>query len=124
MPRTSGQALPDGVLRRFCEIVGREHAIADPDLQLPYLREWRDLYAGRAALVLRPKTTKEVAEILATANEARVGVVPQGGNTGLVGGQIPSESGAEIVLSLSRLVQVRSRRYGRQRHDRRGGPHA
>jgi len=108
MARASSAALPEGVLRRFCEIVGREHAIADPDLQLPYLREWRDLYAGRAALVLRPGSTKEVAEILKVANEAGVGVVPQGGNTGLVGGQIPSESGAEIVLSLSRLTKVRA----------------
>ena len=81
--------MPDGVLRRFCEIVGPEHALSDPDLQLPYLREWRDLYAGRAALVLRPASTAEVAEILGIANEARIGIVPQGGNTGLVGGQIP-----------------------------------
>ncbi len=100
-------AVPEAVLKRFCEIVGPEHAIADPDLQLPYLREWRDLYAGRAALVLRPGSTKEVADILGTANDAGVGVVPQGGNTGLVGGQIPSTSGAEIVLSLSRLTKVR-----------------
>jgi FAD/FMN-containing dehydrogenase len=107
-PRTSASAVPDSVLRRFCEIVGPEHAIADPDLQLPFLREWRDLYAGRAALVLRPGSTKEVSEILKVANAAGVGVVPQGGNTGLVGGQIPSPSGAEIVLSLSRLNKVRS----------------
>ncbi len=108
MPRSAETALPDGVLRRFCEIVGPEHAIADPDLQLPYLREWRDLYAGRAALVLRPASTEEVAKILGTANDASVGVVPQGGNTGLVGGQIPSESGTQIVLSLSRLTRVRA----------------
>jgi FAD/FMN-containing dehydrogenase len=108
MAGAAGAALPDDVLRRFCEIVGREHAIADPDLQLPYLREWRDLYAGRAPLVLRPGCTKEVAEILKVANQAGVGIVPQGGNTGLVGGQIPSESGAEIVLSLSRLTKVRA----------------
>jgi FAD/FMN-containing dehydrogenase len=95
-------------LRRFCEIVGRENAVADPDLQLPYLREWRDLYAGRAALVLRPQSTEQVSQILGTANDAGVGVVPQGGNTGLVGGQIPSASGAEIVLSLSRLTKVRA----------------
>jgi FAD/FMN-containing dehydrogenase len=108
LPRAAGQALSDSVLSRFCEIVGREHALADPDLQLPYLREWRDLYAGRAALVLRPQSTEQVAQILGTANDAGVGIVPQGGNTGLVGGQIPSESGAEIVLSLSRLTKVRS----------------
>jgi FAD/FMN-containing dehydrogenase len=98
----------DAVLQRFRDIVGPQHAIADPDQQLPYLREWRDLYVGRTALVLRPGSTKEVADILATANEAGVGIVPQAGNTGLVGGQIPSPSGAEIVLTTSRLKAVRS----------------
>jgi FAD/FMN-containing dehydrogenase len=107
-PRTARDGVADAVLQRFCAIVGREHAIADPDQQLPYLREWRDLYAGRTPLVLRPGSTKEVADILAVANEAGVGIVPQAGNTGLVGGQIPSPSGAEIVLSISRLNAVRS----------------
>jgi len=106
-PRAAGKAVPDAVLQRFCEVVGPDHAIADPGQQLPYLREWRDLYAGRAALVLRPGSTKEVAQILGIANAAGIGVVPQGGNTGLVGGQIPSPDGTEIVLSVSRLAKVR-----------------
>ena len=96
------------MLQRLAEIVGPEHAIRDPDRQLPYLHEWRDRYVGRAALVLRPGNTEEVARILATANETGIGVVPQGGNTGLVGGQIPSPAGTEIVLSLSRLTKVRA----------------
>ena len=54
-----------------------------------------------------PASTREVAQILAVANEAGIGIVPQGGNTGLVGGQIPSASGNEVVLSLSRLNRVR-----------------
>ena len=95
-------------LELFTEIVGPEHAIAEPDRQLPYLREWRDLYAGQAALVLRPGSTEEVSRILAAASDAGIGIVPQGGNTGLVGGQIPSSSGTEVVLSLSRMNQVRS----------------
>jgi FAD/FMN-containing dehydrogenase len=104
---TARDAAPDTVLRRFCEIVGPEYAISDAEQQLPYLREWRDLYAGRAALVVRPGSTKEVAQILATANEAGIGIVPQGGNTGLVGGQIPSPTGTEVVLSLGRMTRVR-----------------
>lgn len=104
---TARDAAPDAVLRRFCEIVGPEHAISDAEQQLPYLREWRDLYAGRAALVVRPGSAKEVAQILATANEAGIGIVPQGGNTGLVGGQIPSPAGTEVVLSLGRMTRVR-----------------
>ncbi len=96
------------VLQRLAEIVGPEHAIRDPGRQLPYLTEWRDRYQGRAALVLRPGSTVEVARIMGVANEAGIGVVPQAGNTGLVGGQIPSASGAEVVLSVSRLNRVRA----------------
>ena len=77
---------------RLAEIVGAAHALTDPDQQLPYLHEWRDLYVGRTPVVLRPGSTEEVARILALCNEARVAVVPQAGNTGLVGGQVPSAS--------------------------------
>src|SRR5690554_819181 len=95
------------LIDRFREIVGPEHALTDPDQQLPYLREWRDLFIGQAPVVLRPGSTEEVSRILALANEARVGVVPQAGNTGLVGGQIPFETGNEIVVSVSRLKRIR-----------------
>ncbi len=95
------------LIARFREIVGPEHALTDPDQQLPYLREWRDLFIGRAPVVLRPGSTEEVSRILALANEARVGVVPQAGNTGLVGGQIPFQTGNEIVVSVSRLKRIR-----------------
>ena len=94
-------------LQRFSDIVGAEHAISAPELQHPYLHEWRDLYTGRAMLVVRPGSTHEVARVLAVAHELDIGVVPQGGNTGLVGGQIPSPAGTEIVLSLARLRRVR-----------------
>jgi FAD/FMN-containing dehydrogenase len=95
------------LIARFTEIVGPAHALTDPDQQLPYLREWRDRYIGRTPLVLRPGSTEEVARILALAHEAGVGVVPQAGNTGLVGGQIPYETGREIVVSVARLKRVR-----------------
>ena len=95
------------IVQRLAAIVGAEHALTDPAMQQPYLVEWRDKYRGRTPLVLRPGTTEEVSRILAVADALRVGVVPQGGNTGLVGGQIPFEAGTEIVLSLSRLNRVR-----------------
>ncbi len=111
---------PGSALARLAEIVGPAHAIADSERQLPYLRELRGLYAGNAALVLRPGSTREVAQVLAIAHEAGIGIVPQGGNTGLVGGQIPSPDGLQVVLSLSRLIQrARCRRRGRY-DDRRG----
>ena len=72
-----------------------------------YLVEWRDRYRGKAALVLKPGETREVAAILERANATRTAIVPQGGNTGLVGGQIPFETGHEVVVSLERLNRVR-----------------
>jgi len=88
-------------------IVGEAHAIREEEAMAPYLVEWRDRYRGKAALVLKPGETSEVATILKHANEAKTPIVPQGGNTGLVGGQIPFESGHEVVVSLERLTHVR-----------------
>lgn len=95
------------VLERLIAVVGRPYAVTDTVDQAPYLKEWRDLYTGRTPMVLRPGSTAEVAAIMAIAHEARVAVVPQGGNTGLVGGQIPFETGTEIVVSLTRLNRIR-----------------
>ncbi len=95
-------------IRRLIGIVGAANAITDPADQEPYLREWRGKYVGRTPLVLRPQSAAEVSEILKIANEARIAVVPQAGNTGLVGGQIPSEDGSEIVISLNRMNKIRS----------------
>ena len=97
---------PD-LLLRFAEIVGERFAISDPDIMKPYLVEMRDRYVGKAALVLRPGSVEEVSRILRLAGEARIGIVPQGGNTGLVAGQVPYEHGNEIVLSLARLNRIR-----------------
>lgn len=94
-------------LDEFIKIVGEPNAVRDPADMAPFLTEWRDRYHGRAALVLRPGSTEEVSAILRLANETRTPVVPQGGNTGLVGAQIPYESGNEIVVSLSRMNRIR-----------------
>ncbi len=102
----SSAPLSADLLARLRAIVGPEHALTDPAQQLPYLREWRDKYEGHASIVLRPGTTEQVSQILALANAAGVPVVPQAGNTGLVGGQIPTQG--EILLSVGRLKQVRA----------------
>jgi FAD/FMN-containing dehydrogenase len=105
-------AADDGVraraLARMAEVVGPAHALADRERQLPYLTELRGLYEGCAALVLHPGSVHEVAKLVAIASEAGIGIVPQGGNTGLVGGQTPSPDGTQVVLSLGRLDAVRS----------------
>lgn len=98
-------ALASDLLDRFRAIVGDRYAITDPDAQTPYLVEMRDRWRGHTPLVLRPGSVEEVSAILKLANENRVAIVPQGGNTGLVGGQIPHHG--EIVLSLNRLDKIR-----------------
>jgi D-lactate dehydrogenase (cytochrome) len=96
---------PSDLLSRFAAIVGERYAVTDPAAQEPYLVEQRDLYHGRTPVVLRPGSVAEVAAILRLANETRTPIVPQGGNTGLVGGQIPHQG--EILLSLTRLDRIR-----------------
>ena len=100
--------LTTGLLVRFAEIVGAAHVLTRAEDQAGYLREWRDRYVGKTLAVLRPSSTEEVSRILALCSEHGVGVVPQAGNTGLVGGQIPSTRGGEIVLSVGRLKKVRA----------------
>jgi FAD/FMN-containing dehydrogenase len=97
---------PDAaLLARFAAIVGDKHAITEPQAQAPYLVEMRDMFRGHTPMVLRPGSVAEVAQILQLANATATAIVPQGGNTGLVGGQIPQHG--ELVLSLNRLDRVR-----------------
>jgi D-lactate dehydrogenase (cytochrome) len=93
------------LLPRFAAIVGERYAITDPAVLAPHLIEGRGLYHGRTAMMLRPGSVAEVAAILKLADETRTPLVPQGGNTGLVGGQIPFDG--ELILSLTRLDKIR-----------------
>ena len=95
------------ILPRLAAIVGPKNLITDAADMGPYLIEPRGLFKGKALCVARPGRTKEVAAILALCNETDTKLVPQGGNTGLVGGQIPYERGDEILLSLVRLDKLR-----------------
>jgi len=99
------RTLAPDLLARFIGIVGQRYAVTDRQAQEPYLVEMRDLYHGQTPVVLRPGSVNEVAAILKLANETKTAIVPQGGNTGLVGGQIPFNG--EIVLSLTRLDKIR-----------------
>jgi D-lactate dehydrogenase (cytochrome) len=98
-------ALSPATLARLIAAVGEKNAITDPDRQAPYLVEFRALWTGHTPVVLRPGSTAEVSEILKIANDTATAIVPQGGNTGLVGGQIPHHG--EVVLSLQRLDKIR-----------------
>ncbi len=100
-------AAADKRLSELAAIVGQAHVVNDPQLLASRLVEPRGLYHGRALALVRPGATEEVARLLDYCNEKRLPIVPQGGNTGLVGGQIPDESGAAIILSLQRMNKVR-----------------
>ncbi len=101
--------MPDtALIERFAAIVGEKNALTTPEDIAAYLIEQRDLYHGRTPLVLRPGSTEEVAAIMKLATETKTPVVPQGGNTGLVGGQQPDESGTAIILSLGRMNRIRN----------------
>lgn len=93
------------ILNRLAAIVGDRYALRNAADMEPYMHEWRELWDGRSPMVLRPATTAEVSQIMAICNETGTAVVPQSGNTGLVGGQIPF--GEEILLSLDRMTAIR-----------------
>jgi FAD/FMN-containing dehydrogenase len=88
-------------------IVGARHMLTDPALFAGALVEPRGLYRGKALALVRPGSTEEVASVAAYCNESRIGMVPQGGNTGLVGGQTPDLTGGEIIISTQRLRAIR-----------------
>ncbi|HSI60162.1 MAG TPA: FAD-binding oxidoreductase [Ideonella sp.] len=87
-------------------IVGEAQVLCDGDLSA-YEVDWRKRYRGRALAVVRPGTASEVAAVMRCCAAHRVAVVPQGGNTGLVGGGVPDDSGAQVLLCLMRLNKVR-----------------
>ena len=99
------RTLAPDLLKRFVAIVGDKYAITDPEMQQPYLVEMRDLFRGVTPVILRPGSVAEVAAIVKLANDTKTAIVPQGGNTGLVGGQVPHHN--EVVLSLTRLDKIR-----------------
>src|SRR5919106_3374794 len=101
-------ALPAGFLDEVERRVGPRGWSTDPERIAPHVAETWGTARGRAPLLLRPGSTAEVAALLALCHEAGVPVVPQGGNTGLVGGGVPDESGAMAVLSLGRLNRIRA----------------
>ncbi|AIB12285.1 2-hydroxyacid dehydrogenase [Azospirillum argentinense] len=94
-------------LDRIRTIVGPNGLLTAPEDMAPYLSEWRGRFKGNSPAVVRPASTEEVAAVVKICAEAGIPVVPQGGNTSLVGGSIPYEEGREIVISLSRMNKIR-----------------
>ena len=102
-PATS--PLAPELIARFRKIVGNKYAVNNAADIAPYVTEERDLFHGRSPLVLRPGSTAEVSAVCKLASEQRIALVPQGGNTGLVGGQTPRNG--EVVISMRRMDKIR-----------------
>src|SRR6058998_3704610 len=101
----SAPSLSPELIAKFRGIVGDKYAVTDAaDIQA-YVTEERNLFHGRSPLVLRPGSTAEVSDICKLASAHNIALVPQGGNTGLVGGQTPHNG--EVVVSLRRLNKIR-----------------
>jgi FAD/FMN-containing dehydrogenase len=94
------------LLEEIAEIVGPAGVVTNKADKAPYLQEWRNKFSGDTRMVVRPSSTVEVSKVLALTYAAGVAIVPQGGNTGLVGGQIPDGTGNELLLSLDRMTTI------------------
>ena len=103
----SSFAPSSALLDRFAAIVGDKHVSRDPAELAPHLVENRGLYHGASPMLLKPGSVEEVSAILKLASETGTAIVPQTGNTGLVGGQTPREGGSDIILSLERMNRIR-----------------
>lgn len=88
-------------------IVGPAQVLTRPGDMAPYLTDWRRQYTGTAECVVRPSCTEEVARVVQWCAKEAIGVVPQGGNTGLCGGSVPTGRRRELVVSLSRMNRIR-----------------
>jgi FAD/FMN-containing dehydrogenase len=96
------------LLGALAAVVGEKNVLAGERDAAPYLVDWRKQFRGPAACVVRPATTAEAADTVRLCAQAGVAIVPQGGNTGLVGGSVPTGARAEIVLSLARMNRIRA----------------
>ena len=95
------------ILETLCAMVGDDHVLTGTAAD-PYLTDWRKRFTGRALAVVRPADATQVAAVVNMCAGAGVPVVTQGGNTGMVGGATPDESGRAIVLSTARMNRIRS----------------
>jgi FAD/FMN-containing dehydrogenase len=95
------------LLAALAAVVGDAHVLTAPDDTAPYVADWRGHYPGIARAVVRPANTAQVSDVVRLCAAAGVPLVPQGGNTGLVGGSTPDDSGHEVVVSVGRMTALR-----------------
>jgi FAD/FMN-containing dehydrogenase len=102
------RAPSEAFLDRLAAVLGPKGYTADAETMAPWLTDWRGKYTGRAAAMLSPASTEEVAAVVSLCAKEQVALVPQGGNSGMVGGATPDTGGNQLLLSLRRMNQVRS----------------
>jgi FAD/FMN-containing dehydrogenase len=95
------------VLDELAPVLGRKGIVTDPDAIAPWLIDWRRRFHGAAPAILAPGSTAEVAAVVAAAAQHRVPLVPQGGNSSMVGGATPPADGSALILSLRRMTAIR-----------------
>jgi FAD/FMN-containing dehydrogenase len=100
--------LPRDQLSRFADLLGPKGYCDDQEIIAPWLQDWRGLYRGVADAMLMPESPQQVMAVMALANELRVPLVPQGGNTSMVGGATPPADGSALILSLRRMNRIRT----------------
>ena len=105
--RTAASVANSELRSALTSIVGEKGCLFDPQDTAAYCEDWRQLYQGQTPAVVRPASAVEVASIVRFCAERRIAIVPQGGNTGMMGGATPSAEGTQIVLSLSRMNKIR-----------------
>jgi FAD/FMN-containing dehydrogenase len=95
------------ILDAFRAVAGPNGVIDDPDLIEPWLSDWRDKFHGSTVAILTPRSTQEVAAMMKVAHDLRIPIVPQGGNTSMVGGATPPADGSALILSLRAMNHIR-----------------
>jgi FAD/FMN-containing dehydrogenase len=105
---TSTTGITEALAAELKSIVGERGFVDAPSEMAPFENDWRDMYHGKSALVLKPANTDEVSRVVKVLSNAGIAIVPQGGNTSLCGASVPDASGTQVVVSLSRLNKVRA----------------
>jgi FAD/FMN-containing dehydrogenase len=95
-------------IRRLGDVVGAQAVLTAPEDINPYAVDWRKRYHGKPVAVVKPASTDEVAAVVSLCAANRTAIVPQGGNTGMVGGATPDETGTQLILNLSRMNRIRA----------------
>ena len=100
-------SLNPSILKKLKFVVGEKGWLDDSNDMAPYLSDERNLFHGKTNIILKPQNSAEVAKIVKICAQEKIGIVPQGGNTGYCGGSIPNPNGLEVVISLARLNRIR-----------------